>query len=52
MPYLNVLSKFRDDIRTEARLNKRIIISTSNFYNKLVNYIIILIYRNTNIAAM
>ena len=23
MPYLNVLSKFRDEIRAEARLNKR-----------------------------
>jgi hypothetical protein len=23
MPFLNVLSKFRDDVRNEARVNKR-----------------------------
>ena len=32
MPYLNVLSKFRDEIRTEARLNKRTFLKLFLFY--------------------
>lgn len=32
MPYLNVLSKFRDDLRVDAKLNKRnILIDMRNF---------------------
>jgi cysteinyl-tRNA synthetase len=32
MPYLNVLSKFRDDIRTDARLNKRMLMVINYSY--------------------
>ena len=39
MPYLNVLSKFRDEIRTDARKNKR-----ENLFIVLFIFIIELIW--------
>ena len=38
MPYLNVLSKFRDDVRNEARTNKRKIKNRMNSFKNKFNF--------------